>query len=171
MRLIQLSLILIFVLIPTLTHAAEPDTMPPTEPNVIVIFHDAFDTYQDIQPDGVIHAGMYHESTVPWVDLLVRLDDGLWYGPERNADDIEALPLPDGYAWECTGGFGCLPNGELWWNGLGTESTTVLRDADGVEVHRPLLRLEIHAGSGSGGAAGGGAPPPPDPGGDPIPSG
>ena len=117
---------------------------------------------------------MYNDSALPWVDLLVRIDDGLWHGPERNVDDIEALPLSDGYAWECTGGFGCLPNGELWWNGQVTESTAVLRDQDETEVFRPLLRLEFHAGGGSGGSggpAGDGAPPPPPPPGGGGPNG
>ena len=47
-------------LIPTLARAAEP-----ADRNVIVISHDAFKTYQDIRPDGVIYVGMYQEGVTP----------------------------------------------------------------------------------------------------------
>ena len=80
MRLIQLSLILILGLIPTLAHAADLEPTQPVEPDVIVICHGSFDTYQDIQPDGLTHVGMFNDSAVPWVDLLVRLDDGQRHG-------------------------------------------------------------------------------------------
>jgi len=98
-----------------------------------VIYHDAVDI------DGV---GKYKEGVYVWMDLLVRLDDN-WYGPERQADDISALPLPDGYRWEMDGDFSLLPNGEVWWTGPGIEGTARLINPEGSEIHTLELKIEF----------------------------
>ena len=43
---------------PIVTHVAEPVLPAPTEPLVTVIFHNPFNTYEDIGPAGTTHVGM-----------------------------------------------------------------------------------------------------------------
>ena len=124
-------------LIRTLAHAAEP-----ADRNVVVISHDAFKTYQDIRPDGVIHAGMYQEDGTP--GSICSSGSTTASGTAPSATGTTSKPglcltvtpgkAPDGSGW--------LSNGELGGIARGGERTAVLRDATGAEVFRPLLRLE-----------------------------
>jgi hypothetical protein len=84
----------------------------------------------------------YQPGVQPWMDLLVRVDDN-WYGPERAEDDIQAIPLTDGYRWETDGNFSSLPNGEAWWTGPDTEGTARLIGPDGSEIHTLQLKIEF----------------------------
>ncbi len=119
-------------LTPSLTPVLTSVTpMPPRQVSEArAVYHDGF--FQD----GV---GYYEEGTVPWLDLLVRLDK-TWYGPEREAGDgLEALPLPASYRWEALGGFGTLPNGEAWWNQSATEGMArLIGPADELLLELPL---------------------------------
>ena len=55
--------------------------LQPTGPvqagDTMVIYHGG------VQQDGV---AVYDEGILPWIDLLVRLDN-TWHGPEREPDD------------------------------------------------------------------------------------
>jgi hypothetical protein len=99
-----------------------------------VIYHDA---------DVVEGMGRYKSGIEPWIDLLVRLGDN-WYGPERQEDDINALPLPDGYRWETEGSFSSLPTGEVWWTGSGVEGNARLIGPDGNELYTLHLKVEFY---------------------------
>jgi hypothetical protein len=122
-----------------------------------IVFHDAVNAYQEIKADLknlAIDVGMYQEGPVPWIDLLVQMSDGKWYGPERDAKDtIQALPLPPGYHWVVTEGFGALPNGEVWFVGPKTEAWAVLYGPGEQELHRFPFRVELpgqgHEGPGA----------------------
>ena len=98
-------------------------------------YHDA---------DIVDMIAKYRPDVSPWLDLLVRLDDGSWYGPERNDDAIDALPLPEGYRWETEGSFETLPNGEAWWAGPGVEGTATLIGPDGSGMITLHLELAFY---------------------------
>ena len=121
-------------------------------PEGMVIFHDAFRTYDDIQPGGPVHVGMYQQDVTPWMDVLVQLEDGKWYGPERNGDDISAEPLPEGYRWEFANGFSGTPAGEMWWNASAPEGEAKLFDPSGNVVVVVPLRIELHIPGTSDGA-------------------
>ncbi len=71
-------------------------------------------TYDDIRPDVTVPVGIYQQDVIPWMDVLIQLEDGKWYGPERNDDDKTVEPLPEGYHWEFVGGFSGTPGGEMW---------------------------------------------------------
>lgn len=129
---------------PVLEVAAAP---PPTEetpletetPVPLMGATEATAFYHDADIIDVIVK--YRADVSPWLDLLVRLDDGSWYGPERNDDAINALPLPEGYRWETEGSFETLPNGEAWWAGPGVEGTATLIGPDGSGLI--TLHLEV----------------------------
>jgi len=99
-------------------------------PATRIVYHDGF------YADGV---GTYERGSLPWMDLLVELD-GVWYGPERCPEDgVNARPLPDGYRWECGGGFACRANGEAWWVGpLGDGAACLVGPGGEVLVQVPL---------------------------------
>jgi hypothetical protein len=119
----------------------QPTATPVQVGNAMVIYHGG------VQQDGV---GIYEEGALPWMDLLVLLGD-TWHGPERAPDDgIDALPLPEGYRWECDGGFACHPNGEAWYVGPADEGTARLSDPGG-EV---LVELPLKVAFGEGGGGG-----------------
>jgi hypothetical protein len=99
-----------------------------------IIYHDG--QYEN----GV---GKYQSGVSPWLDLLVRSED-TWYGPERQEDEIAAVPLPDGYGWEASGGFASLPNGEAWWTGPDVAGTASLIGPDGNELYTLELRVEFY---------------------------
>lgn len=102
-----------------------------------VVYHNGFDQ------GGV---GVYEPGALPWLDLLVQLG-GTWYGPEREPNDgIEAEPLPEGYRWEATGGFGALPNGEAWWTESDTVGTARLFGPGGGVVVEVPLEVAFRAG-------------------------
>ena len=107
-----------------------PSATPVLVTDARVVYHNGFDQ------GGV---GVYEPGALPWLDLLVQLG-GTWYGPEREPNDgIEAKPLPEGYRWEATGGFGTLPNGEAWWTKSDTVGTArLLGPGGGVVVEVPL---------------------------------
>ena len=133
-------------------------------PNTAVIFHDAYMTYTDVPatvgqesrpPFKTYLVGIYDQDVTPWMDVLVQLEDGKWYGPERNEDGITAQPLPEGYHWEFSNGFAGTPNGEMWWKGseLDVDGEATLFDADGNVVIAVPVRIELHIpGTSSGGA-------------------
>jgi hypothetical protein len=85
----------------------------------------------------------YPTGTQPWLDLLIRSGE-TWYGPERNADDVTAQPLPEGYRWEVEGSFATLPDGEAWWTGPSFEGQAKLIGPDGGELYRLDLRVEFY---------------------------
>lgn len=87
--------------------------------------------------------GRYKSGAEPWMDLLVRFDD-TWYGPERQEDDINASPLPEGYRWETDGSFTSLPNGEAWWTGPGIEGNARLIGPDGSQIVTLRLKIELY---------------------------
>jgi len=118
---------------PTETPTATP--VPLLEVGEVqVIYHDA---------EVVDGLARYPAGVTPWLDLLARFDGG-WYGPERSEDDVEALPLPEGYRWEVQGGFAGLPNGEAWWVGPSSEGTAALVGPDGIEAYTLELRVEFY---------------------------
>ena len=122
-------------------------------PNIAVIFHDAFMTYDDIRPDVTIPVGIYQQDVTPWMDVLIQLEDGKWYGPERNDDDKTVEPLPEGYHWEFVGGFSGTPGGEMWWNGAGPEGEARLLAGDDSVLVAVPVRIELHIpGTSDGGA-------------------
>jgi hypothetical protein len=99
-----------------------------------VVFHDG---------QNVGGVGRYQSGVSPWLDLLVRSDD-TWYGPERQEDEIAAVPLPDGYRWETSGSFSSLPNGEAWWTGPGVDGMARLNSPDGDELYTIELKIEFY---------------------------
>jgi len=127
---------------PTAVRATEepaPASLEVTD--VRVVFHDGFS-------EGTV--GTYEPGTSPWLDLLVQMGGG-WYGPEREPDDgIEAMPLPEGYRWEASGGFGSLPNGEAWWTESGTEGMVRLFGPAGTVVVELPLRIAFRSAGGRG---------------------
>jgi hypothetical protein len=131
--------------VPTDTPAPVPTAPPADTPTVTpvpliqvsdarVIYHDAEKIIDNI--------ATYEPGVEPWMDLLVRLDDN-WYGPERNEDDINAAPLPDGYRWETQGSFSSLPNGEVWWTAPGVEGKARLIGPDGSELVTLELKIDL----------------------------
>jgi hypothetical protein len=125
----------------------QPTATPVRVGNAMVIYHGG------VEQDGV---GIYEKETLPWMDLLALLDD-TWYGPERAPDDgIDAQPLPEGYRWECDGGFACHPNGEVWYVGPENEGTAHLYNPGGEVLAELPLKVAFHGGDG-----GGEEPPPP----------
>jgi hypothetical protein len=131
----------------TATSAPPPPPAPPTSTPTVtpvplmqaseakVIYHGA---------EVVEGIGRYRSGVEPWMDLLVRLEDGQWYGPERQEDDIEALPLPDGYGWEAAGNFSTLPDGEAWWTGPGLVGEARLIGPDGSQIYVLQLKVEFY---------------------------
>jgi hypothetical protein len=114
-----------------------------------IVFHNGFS-------EGTM--GIYEPGSFPWLDLLVQMG-GTWYGPERQPDDgIQAKPLPEGYRWEASGGFGTHPNGEAWWTESGTDGLGRLLSPDGTVLLE--LPLQIVFRSGGGGSDSGGGPEP-----------
>ena len=101
-------------------------------------------TTESNRPSGS-HKWRLLGATIRWIDLLVQLDEGLWCFPERNVDNIGALPPPKGLGWECAGGFSCPPNGKVWRNEQSTEGEALLYGPERSEVNRVLLRLEVPA--------------------------
>jgi hypothetical protein len=151
--------------LPTATDTPVPtSTPPPTATNTpaptAVLVTDARVVYHGgVEQDGV---GIYEKGTLPWMDLLVQLN-GIWYGPEREPDDeIAAQALPDGYRWECEGGFGCHPNGEAWWSETSEEGTARLVGPGEAVLAETELKVAFHGG-------GGGLSPTSDPGPTPTP--
>ena len=98
-----------------------------------------------IYHDGEVlnEVGRYKSGVQPWIDLLVRVGD-TWYGPERLEDDIDAIPLPDGYRWEVEGGFASFPNGEAWWTAPGVEGKARLIGPDGNVLYTLELEVEFY---------------------------
>jgi len=123
-----------------------------------VLYHDAVN-------EGEGKVGVYESWAMPWMDLLVQLDDGNWYGPERREDEIQALPLPAGYRWETDGEFSCMEDGGVWWNETSTEGNARLFYGDALLLELQLRIEFIDSGGGGdeGGGGGGGPPPPPSP--------
>jgi hypothetical protein len=138
---------------PVSSATPEPETSDEPLPVVTdfrVVYHDGF-------TQGLV--GVYEPGSFPWLDLLVQLG-GTWYGPERQPDDgIEASPLPEGYHWVASGGFGALPNGEAWWSESGTSGTATLIGPNGEVVVQIPLEVTFRS-SGDGGSDPG---PPPTP--------
>jgi hypothetical protein len=99
-----------------------------------VIYHDA---------QLLDNVGKYDPSVEPWIDLLVRVGD-TWYGPERQVDDIEARPLPEGYRWETEGSFTTLPNGEAWWTAPGVKGRALLIGPDGGVLFTLELQIDFY---------------------------
>lgn len=129
----------------TPTGAPEPTPLPTDTPTVtpvlIVQVGEGKVIYHDAQlVDGLAR---YETGVPPWLDLLVQLD-GSWYGPERNEDDIEAAPLPEGYRWETSGSFSTLPNGEAWWEGPGVEGEASLIDPEGNQLVTLQLKVDFY---------------------------
>lgn len=134
-------------LIPTPAPTDTPlPTPPPTEtptatPVPIVevgeariIYHDVEVVYNDV--------ARYKAGLQPWLDLLVRVGN-TWYGPERQADEIDAVPLPEGYRWETEGSFTSFPGGEAWWTAPGVEGRAKLIGPDGSLLYTLKLRIEF----------------------------
>jgi hypothetical protein len=105
-----------------------------------VIYHDA---------RVVAGVAQYPAGAQPWLDLLVQLD-GNWYGPERYADDITALPLPHGYRWEVEArpghqdSFAVLPDGQAWWTGPDIHGHVRLLAPDGSKIYELYLLIEFY---------------------------
>ena len=99
-----------------------------------VIYHDA---------KLVDNVGKYKSGVEPWIDLLVRMGDN-WYGPERQVDDIEASPLPEGYRWETEGSFSSMPNGEAWWTAPGVRGKAILIGPDGGVLYSVDLMIDFY---------------------------
>jgi len=130
--------------VPTDTPAAA--TVPPTETPTVtpvpivevsearIIYHDVEVVYNDV--------AKYKAGIQPWLDLLVRVGD-TWYGPERQADEIDAVPLPEGYRWETEGSFSSFPTGEAWWTAPGVEGRARLIGPDGSVLYTLALRIEF----------------------------
>ena len=134
---------------PTTTGNSPPSSSQPSSQvsATTVVYHSGENQ------DGV---GVYVRGILPWMDLLVRMGD-TWYGPEREPNDgINAQPLPDGYAWECTGGFGCHPNGEAWWAETSDEGTAKLTGPSGAVLVEVPLKIVIRGAGEIGGGGGGG---------------
>jgi hypothetical protein len=141
---------------PTATNTATPTTTatsapPPTAPPTSTLTVTPVPLMQASEARVIYHGaevvegkGRYRSGVEPWMDLLVRLEDGQWYGPERQEDDIEALPLPDGYGWETGGNFSSLPNGEAWWTGPGLVGEARLIGPDGSQIYTLQLRVEFY---------------------------
>ena len=116
------------------TDAPTATPLPALEVNETrVIYHDAEVVYDS----GI---AKYESEISPWLDLLVRLGD-TWYGPERQEDDVEATPLPEGYRWETEGSFSSSPNGEAWWTAPGIQGRAHLIGPDGSVL--ATLELEV----------------------------
>jgi hypothetical protein len=107
-----------------------------------VIYHDA----ESENSEGV---AFYQTGVEPWLDLLVLLGDNHWYGPERQADEIVAAPLPPGYRWETDSSFSSAENGEGWWNHNGNEGQARLYYGDTLLSQRQL-RIEFMTSGGGG---------------------
>jgi hypothetical protein len=133
--------------IPTDTPPPPPPPSPPPteEPTVTpvpltevsearVIYHDA---------KVLDNVGKYESSVEPWIDLLVRMGDN-WYGPERQVDDIEASPLPEGYRWETEGSFSTLPSGEAWWTAPGVKGKAILIGPDEGVLYTLELQIDFY---------------------------
>jgi hypothetical protein len=99
--------------------------------------------YHDAETMDEAGVPLYREGVLPWLDLLVRLEDDRWYGPARTADGLQVLPLPQRYRWETRGGFSSLPNGEAWWNKTSPEGEAILYGPDNTELQRLQLKVEI----------------------------
>jgi hypothetical protein len=99
-----------------------------------VIYHDA---------KVLDNVGKYKSSVEPWIDLLFRMGDN-WYGPERQVDDIEASPLPEGYHWETEGSFSSMPNGEAWWTAPGVRGKAILIGPDGGVLYTVELMIDFY---------------------------
>jgi len=141
----------------TPTHTPKPPLHSPTVVSVIdtrVVYHDGF---------SQAGFGVYEHGTLPWLDLLVQLG-GTWYGPEREAgDDVNAVPLPDGYRWETEGGFGCLWNGEAWWKESGTEGVARLIGPDDRQLVEVPLQVTFRGPVSGREDTGPGVSPTPEP--------
>gem|GEM_PF-796703 len=99
--------------------------------------------YHDLEAYDRQGTPVYKLGELPWLDLLVRLEDERWYGPERAVKVNEVLPLPQGYRWETRGGFSSLPNGEAWWNGTGPVGEAILYGPNNRTLQRVPLRIEF----------------------------
>lgn len=123
-----------------------PPPPPPTETPTVtpvplmevsearVIYHDG---------EALNDLGRYESGVQPWLDLLVRMGDN-WYGPERQEDDIEASPLPEGYRWETEGSFSSMPTGEAWWTGPGIQGKARLIGPDDSVLYTLTLMIEFY---------------------------
>ena len=97
--------------------------------------------YHDLEAYNRQGIPVYRPEVLPWLDLLVRLEDERWYGPDRAANIEGVWPLPQGYRWETQGGFSSLPNGEAWWNGTGPAGEAILYGPDGRALQQVPLRI------------------------------
>jgi hypothetical protein len=110
----------------------------PARDEVSVVYHDV----SAYSPGGT---HVYDPGVLPWLDLLVRLDDE-WYGPERQVgDEIGAYPLDQAgaFRWEASGAFSTLPNGEAWWNESGNQGIVTLYDPDHKSVYSVALEIRF----------------------------
>jgi hypothetical protein len=119
-----------------------PPTEVPTEtPVPLIEVSEARVIYHDAKV--LDNVGKYESSVEPWIDLLVRMGDN-WYGPERQVDDIEASPLPEGYRWETEGSFSSTPNGEVWWTAPGVKGKAILTGPDGGVLYTLELQIDFY---------------------------
>jgi hypothetical protein len=115
----------------------------PPVPDSGIVFHDSVSSHQDAAPEGRVDTGDYRENAVPWIDLLVNMN-GAWWGPNRQPNDgLNPQPLPPGYRWQVTDGFGALPDGEVWWIGPNNEAWAILYNPNNQEVLRFLFRVNV----------------------------
>jgi hypothetical protein len=133
LRLVLVSLLVVSLLVVSVgvivVQAQDPE--PEMPPKLVelhnISFNDSYGAYLEEYEEAWRDVGQYRSGMTPWMDLLVLLPDGNWYGPERNpSDGIEALPLPADFWWEVTEAFGATPTGEVWWQGLGPEGNATL---------------------------------------------
>ena len=123
-----------------------PPPPPPTEaptatPVLLMEVSEARVIYHDAKV--LDNVGKYESSVEPWIDLLFRMGDN-WYGPERQVDDIEASPLPEGYRWETEGSFSSAPNGEAWWTAPGVKGKAILIGPDGGVLYTLELQIDFY---------------------------
>lgn len=106
-----------------------------------VIFQAATRVYLDDAGGVPQFVAEYDSGIEPRMDLLVQLEDGKWYGPERCDDEIDALRLPSNFSWQTSGDFQSLATGEAWWEGPSVSGDATLTYPGGaVQLG---LRVEI----------------------------